>query len=214
MSLMGRADENVKTGRLWEGPTRIPTGLLWARNHQWRQTPPMATSKKTSGGQARRGTGRSVIINTQCYIFLFRNCKVIVSRMWMIQKRWSMAVVCTVLGRCVFLANLILGSEHIRINMVKACWGARGSPVLATIYRPPTKCKVHTWIIKCWLYWKHKKSGFPGLSARKVETQWIAVIHAFVFEGWKIMEKNQRMWVGWWWWKAGLENCNRNHREG
>lgn len=114
-------------------------------------------SQKTSGGQARRGTGRSVITNTQGYIFLFRNCKVIVSRMWMIQKRWSTAVVCTVLGRCVFLANLILGSEHIRINMVKVCWGASGSPVLATIYRPPTKCKVHTWIIKCWLYWKHKK---------------------------------------------------------
>lgn len=22
------------------------------------------------------------------------------------------------------------------------------------------------------------------------------------------MEKNQRRWVGWWWWKAWLENCN------
>lgn len=190
---MGRADENVKTGGFEKGPlgSRLGScehGTISGDKHLlWQH------SQKTSGGQARCGMGRSVITNTQCYIFLFRNFKVIVSRMWMIQKRWPMAVVCTVLGRCVFLANFILGSEHILINMVKVCWGARGSPVLATIYRPPTKCKVHTWIIKCWLYWKHKKSGFPGLSARKVETQWIAVIHAFVFEGWKIMEKNQNV---------------------
>lgn len=36
-------------------------------------------------------------------------------------------------------------------------WAVRGSPVFWTLYRPPTKCKVHTCIIKCWLYCKHKK---------------------------------------------------------
>lgn len=83
------------------------------------------------------------------------------------------------LQQCVFLPNFISGSEHILINKVEVL-GARGSLVLGTTYRPPTKHKAHTWIIKSWLYGKHK-SGFPGLSARKVETQWIAVIHAFVF---------------------------------
>lgn len=51
------------------------------------------------------------------------------------------------LQQCVFLPNFISGSEHILINKVEVL-GARGSLVLGTTYRPPTKHKAHTWIIK------------------------------------------------------------------
>lgn len=130
---------------------------MWARSCKCRQTPPVATLSRGPQGQGRRVIDWGFITYILFYTFLCRNLKVAVTMVWIIQKNWSMPLECIVFWQCVFLPNVILGPEHMLVNMVKVCWVVRGRLVLGTIYRPPTKCKVHTWIIKCWLYWKHNK---------------------------------------------------------
>lgn len=168
MCFVGKAGENVKTGVGFEkGPPGCRNGSC--------EHGVLSGDKHLLGNTLRRlrwadqaWDRPKLHHNIQSYTFLFRSLKVIASVMWMIQKKWSMALVCVVLRQCVFLPNFILGSEHILMNMVKVCWGARGSPVLGTIYRPPTKCQVHTWdnkvltvleTLKKWLSWTFGKEG-------------------------------------------------------
>lgn len=73
-------------------------------------------------GQGKHVTDQSCITYIQftCHIYIqFRNLKVVVSMMWIIQGNRSMALECIVFWQYVFLPNFILGSKHILVNMVK-----------------------------------------------------------------------------------------------